>query len=93
MFVLADMKPSFAGRISYRGTFFKYRAHADVHPVAGLSARLRCWLTYTGHEHGHAVAIQNSLEIVEVTLVDGALWEHHHIDTAGLVSGREDSAV
>src|SRR5262245_25056087 len=33
------------------------------------------------------MAVQERLEIVDITLVDGALREHHDIDTVDLVSG------
>ena len=84
VFVLADVKPPLAGRTGCRGALFKYRAHADVHPVARQSSGLRCRLAHAGHEHGHTVVIQHGLESVDITFVDGALR-----DAADLVAGRE----
>ena len=73
VFVLADVKPPLAGRTGCRGALFKYRAHADVHPVARQSSGLRCRLAHAGHEHGHTVVIQHGLESVDITFVDDAL--------------------
>jgi hypothetical protein len=56
VFVLADVKPLFAG-FAWRSTFIQFRANADVHPVAGEPSRLRGALANAGDERRHSAAL------------------------------------
>jgi hypothetical protein len=93
VFVLANVKPAFAGWGRGLYAFLESRAHANVHPVAAESLRLRWTPTDAGDESRHAVMIQNGLETIDLALVDRVLREYHGIDTADLVPGGDNHAT
>src|SRR5271155_1920381 len=90
VFVLANVKPPFAGRGRRPYPLLESRTYADMHPVAPESLRLRWIPTDAGDENRHAVTIQNGLETIDLALVDRALRQYHGIDTVDLVPGGDN---
>ncbi len=64
-----------------------------MHPVAPKASKLCRALADAGMEIDHCGVRQQRLERDDVALIDGALRQHHDINTAGLIYRGEEHPV
>jgi hypothetical protein len=93
MLVLADVKPLPAGAVGRPCALSQPRIHARMHPVAAEPPRAWRALTDPGREHDYAVPVQDSLELVDLGLIDGGLGQHHDVDVVDLVQSRDEHTI
>ena len=76
-----------------RPALLESRVDADVQPVAREPPRLSRAPADPGVELGHAMAVQQRFEVVDLALVDRALGQHDDIDATGLLTGGDQHPI
>jgi hypothetical protein len=92
MLVLADPKPA-PRRLAGRRAFLEPRVHTAVKPVPGRCSRKVGAPANTREQCDNPVPVEQSLELVDLALVDGQLGEGDDIDAADLLAGGDEHPV
>lgn len=90
--VLPHVKPRRPRLTRDPGPFLEPGIEAQVDPVAGQPAWLRL-LAGAGYQRNRAMEVQETLQGVDVVLVDGGLREQHNVDAVHLLAGSDQHPV